>query len=173
MRSVGFTLIELLIVISIISILAVGGFINFKGFSSDQVTIKALGQVQTMLRLAQSNASSSTICNTQGSTSWSLNFLNDAKTIELRCDPTNYLQKTIILENASVAITGSACGGTPASLPFTISYSTGKAILTFSYAGASAPCLASSLWTFTISNTVNTTTPKSFNINRGGAIDVQ
>ena len=62
----GFTLIELLVVIAITSILAVMGFVNFKDFSSNQISVKAAGEIQTILRLAQSNATSSTLCDSKG-----------------------------------------------------------------------------------------------------------
>src|SRR3989344_549373 len=105
----GYTLIELLVVISIISILAVLGFVNFKDFATNQVTVKAQGEVQTLLRLAQSNATSSTLCNGNVVTSWHLRFTSGT-VIELRCNPGNpgeFLQRSYTLENARVEINGS------------------------------------------------------------------
>lgn len=173
----GYTLVELLVVIAIISILGVIGYINFRNFSSDQVTIKATGVIQTLLRLAQSNATSSTLCNGQGGAFWSLNFKDDKKSVELGCGltiPTITSQKTYTLENAEVdSILGSDCGLTPLSLPFTVIYSSGLGDLTFSSPLASSTCLASSSWTFTLKNAIDTSKTKTFKLSSGGAIDVQ
>lgn len=184
----GYTLIELLVVISIISILAIVGFVNFKDFSSDQVAIKAVGQIQSLLRLAQSNATTSTLCKKtdgtyEGGVSWSLIFrTTDSvdKAIDLACGPLNVIQKTYILENAIIySFKGFDCGST-GTLPFTITYSNitsanGVGALTFSYPGASPTCLTSTTWTFIVKNTLDTTTTKTktFILSKGGTIDVQ
>lgn len=163
MQSAGYTLVELLVVISILSILAAVGFVNFNRFSSNQVTTKAAGQIQTFLRLAQSNATTSTICNTQGSTSWSIKFVN-ATTIELRCNPSDYRHKTYVLENAQMEI---ICGAAPLTFPATFTYSTGIGKL-------STTPVCSSLFVFTISNSLNSSAAqKQFKVSNGGAIDVE
>lgn len=175
----GYTLIELLVVIGIISILTVIGFANYKNFSSDQITVKALGQVQTYLRLAQSNATSSTFCKDNLNVGpWSLTFKADANqvnnTISLSCGPANTEQISYTLENAEIfSIVGSDCGGSPSSLPFSISYSFGIASPTFSSAGSLANCLTSTSWIFTLRNRKDISKLKSFTLSKGGAIDVQ
>lgn len=158
MRSGGFTLIELLVVISIMALLAVFAFVNFKDFAQDQVLNKAAGEVQTYLRLAQSNATSSTLCNNQGAASWFLIF--NSTTIELRCNPENYLQRTYSLENALIAISGSGC---TLNLPATLSYLVGTAEL-------SGACTSV---TFTVSNIQNPALTKNITVSKGGAIDVE
>jgi len=91
MRSVGFTLIELLIVLSIISILTIVGVVNFKDYAQDQVTIKATGQIQSLLRTAQRNSSSSVKCtDTEPAVSWLVDFKDatsdsNHRTITLSC----------------------------------------------------------------------------------------
>lgn len=173
MRNNGYTLIELLVVISIIAILSVVGFVNFKDFSSSQIVPKAVGQIQSLLRLAQSNATSSTICNAQGALSWSLIFTNT--TLEMRCNPSNYLVSTTTLENAQIdSVKGSNCSAiSPSTTPFTTTYSSGGGSQTFSYTGAGLTCLASDTWIFTVSNTKDATKTKQFTISKGGAINVQ
>lgn len=175
MRSAGYTLIELLVVISIISILSVVGFVNFKDFSSDQVAVKAVGQVQTYLRLAQSNATSSTICPGQGgATSWSVVFTNDAKTIQLRCNPNDFLKRIYSLDPAQVSsIRGSDCGSDTAinttTRPLTITYLSGVGTLAFSTTDTNtSSCLQSST-----SITIRLSNTKSLTLNKGGAINVQ
>jgi len=168
--AVVYTLIELFVVMSIISIISVVGFVNFKDFSADQVTNKAVGIVQTVLRLAQSNATSSTFCDSQSGVSWKVIFNLDGVSINLVCGPTDFLQRTYSLENASLQIKGSSCGSA-STLPISLIYSFGGS-LTFSAADS---CLqSSSTLTITISNTKDVrASPKSFNLSKGGAIDVQ
>lgn len=171
MRSAGYTLIELLVVISIIGLLGVFTLSSLKGFSKDLPVNKALGEVQTLLRLAQSNATSSTLCNNQGAVSWSLKYLN-ATTIELRCNPADFLYRTYNLENAQVAITGDL--GCPVLFPAILSYSSGMGTRTIFSSGVSTACLQSSTISITISNTKNTSaTGKVLKMSKGGAIDVQ
>ena len=167
----GFTLIELLIVISIIAIISVVGFVNFKGFSDDQVTINAVGQIQSTLRLAQSNATSSTLCNNSATTSWYLNFTSSTA-FQLNCNPGGFTVKSYTLTDATVAITGSLGCSIP--YPATVSYLPGAGKQTISSSGALASCLQSTKITFTVSNTKNpSASPIPLNISSGGAINVQ
>jgi len=160
----GYTLIELLVVIAIVTLLATLGFVNFKDFAAQQVTIKAAGQIQTLLRLAQSNATSSTLCNGQGATSWFLSFTSSS--IDLRCNPGNFLKNTYTLENASLQLQCS--GASNLSFPATFTYVTGVGTLT-----TACPQTSTSI-IFTISNTLNpSASPKTFSISKGGAINVQ
>lgn len=175
MRSAGYTLIELLVVISIIGLLGVFTLSSLKGFSKDLVVNKASDEVQSLLRLAQSNATSSTLCNSQGATSWYLKFTNPDtthSTIELRCNPADFLYRTYNLENAQVIITGDS--GCLISFPTQVSYSPGVGTRTISSSGVSTTCLQSSTVVITISNTKNTSAArKVLKMSKGGAIDVQ
>ena len=181
MRPSGFTLIELLIVISIIAIMSLVGFVNFKNFATDQITTKAIGQIKTLLRLAQSNATSSTICNGEGATSWSLIFNNDGQTIELHCSylvdkiTTDYKKDEVKLENATLTISGSS--NCAIGLPTTISYSVSKAgalSIVSDDQTTQTICLQSDTITFKLTNLKNPTASPlpSFNISKGGAINV-
>lgn len=169
----GYTLIELLVVISIMSILSLIGIVNFRDFSSGQVATKAVGQIQSLLRLAQSNATSSTRCNNQGTASWSLVF--SSSTIELRCQPTgdplppDVLLSITTLENAQIdSIKGTGCSGSIN----TLSYLTGVGTLTISPPPDSCLTYASSI-VFTIKNMQDTSKTKQFTISKGGAINVE
>src|SRR3989338_8821939 len=85
-KSTGFTLIELLIVISIISILTIVGIANLKDFAQAQVITRATGQIQSFLRLAHTNASSSVKCtDTEAAASWLVTFQTDKSTLTLIC----------------------------------------------------------------------------------------
>ena len=153
----AFTLVEILIVISIMALLAVGSFVYFKDFSAKKAVEKAAGEVQSLLRLAQSNATSSTKCNDQGAISWSLKFTN-ATTMKLRCSNSSEDRevRTYTLENAQVdQINGdSEC---TIGLPATISYTPGLGIQSISSSDVFTlnTCLQSSIITFTIKNLIN------------------
>ena len=173
MRNNGYTLIELLVVISVIAILSVVGFVNFKDFSSSQIAPKAVGQIQSLMRLAQSNATSSTVCSGVGGATWSIIIKDDKKTIDLACGLASpySVQKSYILENVQVdSIKGSDCA-TSIGFPVTFSYSTGIGTLTVS---PSNSCLTNaSLIVLTIKNVKDATKQNSFTVSKAGAINVQ
>ena len=174
MRSAGFTLIELLVVISIIAIMSVVGFTNFKTFSADQVAVKGAGQIQSLLRLAQSNATTATLCDNSGSTSWSLVLKNNNE-IELHCSkPGDYTHKKYSLENAEMESV--ECSN---NMPVNLSVS----LLTFSYASlsgsvtflSSEACVknTSSLKITLKNKNEANAKKKTITISKGGTIDVQ
>lgn len=160
--SAGYTLIELLVVITIMAILALIGFFNLNNFSKSQITVKAVGQVQSLLRLAQSNATSSTNCNNQGATSWSV--VADATNLKLRCNPGDYLHRTYTLENSRIE------GIQYLSFPATFTYAIGSGAL--SIGGCSGSCATAASITFTIKNLINNEL-KSFNLSKGGAVNAR
>lgn len=170
MRPAGYTLIELLVVISIISIMTVVGFVNFKDFSSDQITVKAIGQIQSVLRVAQSNATSSVLCGSNGGASWSVIIDNASpSTLTLACGSANSTQRVYALENAQIIqILGAGCGGLGA--PITFTYSSGMGALRVSPTNScwdQAPSIV-----FTLRNMKNNTN-KTFSVSKGGATNVQ
>lgn len=114
MRSAGFTLVELLVVISIIGILSVIAFANFKEFSSAQALKKAAGDVQSFLRLAQSNATSSTLCGSSSGVDWTVTL--NANSVVISC-PSNPNYKTLTLQS-----------GTTISPTFSVVYSALKGV---------------------------------------------
>ena len=104
----GYTLIELMVVIAIIAILSLVGFVNFKSFSVNQIPVKAAGQVQSYLRLAQSNATTSTLCNGLTANNWFLTFSIPKPvtvSVELGCSNSvtgNYQQSIYTLDNVTL-----------------------------------------------------------------------
>lgn len=173
MRSVrGFTLIELLVVISIISILSGVGFVNYKGFSANQDAINASTQIQSLLRLAQSNATSSTKCNNQGATDWSLNFL-DTTTLELRCNPNNYLHRSYALESVQIESISGLSSDSGCTLPVALSFSNRLGVLKIASLNSSTACLSSNSWSVKVKSSSDANKFKTFTLNKGGAIDVQ
>lgn len=169
----GYTLIELLVVISIIGILSMVVFVNFKGFSQDQVLNKGILQIQNALRFAQTNATTGVLCGSSGGTSWSTEFELDETTINILCEASATSQKTFTLENVVIdAIKASSCN-TNSSPPFIVTYSPILGTVNFGKPGDD-DCLTTNSLTvaFTLKN------PKSGNIktltiSKGGATDVQ
>ncbi len=155
-KKTGFTLIELLVVISIMAILGVAAFVNFRDFASTQSLKKAAGEIQSFLRLAQSNASSSTLCNGTGGVTWTVAF-TDASTITATCG-SNTPYKTLTL---SQDVTMSSTCSSPVHLV----YSALKGI-------PSNNCLPASP-NVTIILTNSKGDIKNLIITSGGAIDVQ
>lgn len=169
----GFTLVELLIVISIMAILGVVSYVNFKDFAQDQVINKAIGQIQTTLRLAQANATSSVICpGLENAADWSVNIKTDGINVDLICGPSNSVIQTTVLENVEVdPIEGSACSpGSTHSLPLAITYSKLSGLVKID---GSDNCIdGSSTVKVTVRN-MRTDNTKTFTISKGGAINVQ
>lgn len=162
MRSAGFTLIELLVVISVMSIFGVLALVNFKDFSSEQVAGKAAGQIQSILRLAQSNATASVLCETEGGVSWIVNFVDD-RNIKLTCGPNNKEKQTLSLENASIKKIECSV--------VKISYSPLFGNLTFS--GDETCIKNASQIVIEVDNLIKPGNPKSLTISKGGGIDVK
>ena len=176
MRSRGYTLVELLVVVSVMALIGVVAFVNFKDFSQDQFLNKAAGQIQSFLRLAQSNATSSNLCGTLGGVSWTVRFNSDKSTADIICDSdlTKPPYKTLALQNVKIdSITATVC--TALTLPVMVTYTALSGIPTMadSSGGTNSTCLISSQSiTINLINTKNNTL-KSFSISKGGAIDVQ
>lgn len=186
MRPVGYTLIELLIVLSIISLLTIVGFVNFKDFATDQVIIKAAGQVQTMLRLANRNASSSVKCTkTDPAASWLLTFASDKKTLSLGCIgihagilTTTSIKDLTLDSNVEIKqiITDPACvEAAYPSYPATLVYSAPLGQIDFVIAKdvTNIECHPqASTMTVTLENT-KTSATKNIIISKGGEINVK
>lgn len=170
--SSGFTLIELIVAITIITVLSIVAIVNFRSFSQDQVLNTALGKVQTLLRLAQSNATSNLLCAGVFGANWSVKFRTDDKgKLDLNCDKSATAIQTLTLVNVEVSsIKGSSCvlDSYPTAV-LSVSYSALYGVTTF--VGSDLCLLSSSQLTVTLKNQKNGNL-KSFNISKGGAIDV-
>lgn len=113
----GFTLVEILVVITIMAFIGAFSLANFRSFGEDQKLKNAALDVQSLIRTAQINTTSSTICDTSGSTLsndpncittnsavWRVCF-RDGKIIELQCkkpaDSSPAIKKTLDLNSIS------------------------------------------------------------------------
>lgn len=113
MRSNAFTLVELLIVIAIMGFLGVGIALQ-QTLSKEDIDLKLkAADLQSFIRVAQTNATARVLCNNVGGAYWLIRPIN-IKTLELRCyttDPaTTYLEKTYTLSDniEMVSIMGSS-----------------------------------------------------------------
>lgn len=132
----AFTLIELIVVLAIMAIISVYTLANYSSFGDDQNLKNAVLDVQSLLRQAQTNASSNVKCDQKAGAVWQAVFSSDAvtATTNLSCQdplpspspspsptPTSkkvkQLGPNLIILNPSG--NGSSC---PSSLPFIISF---------------------------------------------------
>lgn len=163
----GFTLIELVIAISIMAIIGVITFANYKSFGEDQNLKNTVLDIQSLFRTAQTSATTNAKCNTQFGATWQVEFSNRS-TINLKCQnppASPSLRKTLAL-GANIEIqppSGVPSLSCPTALPFTISFVpiNGKISL-----GSDTRC---SQLTITLKNT-KTVSTKSFIIEKGGRI---
>lgn len=177
----AFTLIELLVVISIIAILGVAVLINYKDFSQNQVLDEAISQVQTLLRLAQANATAGVLCNVAGESGadWRVNF-RDVVNIDLECSSNNFvdnrLVKTLALKNVQIdsvkSPTCSASCSSSSCLPLYVAYSKVDSSVKINGNDQSSCFNSSNQILINIQN-LKTKNIKSFTISKGGAIDAQ
>lgn len=170
----GFTLIELLIVISIMALLSVVAYANFKDFAQDRVVNKAIGQIQTALRLAQANATSSFLCQGLASVDWSVSIRADKINVDLTCGESGFVVQTTTLQNVLVdSIEGSACTSPTDILPLTITYSKLSGKVKIKGAEGAPSCIDQSQQVSVNIKNTKTSIIKTFTISKGGTINVQ
>ncbi len=80
----GFTLVELLVVLAIMAIVGVFTLANYKSFGEDQKLKSAVLDIQSLLRQAQTNATTNVKCDTGYGARWMVTFV-DATTFNLQC----------------------------------------------------------------------------------------
>lgn len=80
----AFTLIELLVAIAIMAVISAVAFSNFKSFGEDQNLKNAVLDVQSLLRAAQTNATTNLKCNNNPVTAWKVSFINSSGTKLIR-----------------------------------------------------------------------------------------
>lgn len=190
-KSFGFTLIELLISISIISILSTIGFVEYRTFSASQVLTSSINELQSLLRIAQSNATSSLSYQNHACKNWVVKFNTNAEgsgtagtDISLICQPANSALPDIVkLPNLTLppkvtisSITSSCNISFPtysASVAFSALY--GKPSLIIARAVPDFECNSSSDMTITLSyeQDSNTIFSKKIVVSKGGGIDAK
>ena len=163
----GFTLVELIVVVSITSLMGVFAMVNIGSFRKEQELTSAASDIQSAIRLAQTNATNSVKCNGMASVPWSIE-LKDKNTINLVCSN----QSTPVALKSTVQISDIK-GTTSCSIyPVVISFSALYGDISFTPSlgdGCISPLTTQSL---EISLTNDSGTRKVM-INKGGSVDVQ
>lgn len=179
----AFTLIELLVVITILAIVGVVSFANFGNLKQDQDLKSAASDLQSLARLAQSNAASRLKCgsDTVSGANWILEFKSDQKTISLSCQvltspppiptPTPIFERNLILLNNITIDSVNGCSDVPSSNPLTITYSPLHGNVTFDDASHVPPCVNNPTLPIVLKDSDGQT--KTVIINKGGSVDVQ
>ncbi len=179
----GFTLIELLVVISIMGILAIVSFVNLGPLREDQGLKAAANELQSLIRVAQTNAGSSVKCTpTTSGTSWSLDF--SPTSVVLDCPGGS--PKTLTLTNnvricainySNCSIASDTCSTTNDSFAGIVIPSTSFAPLTSQATFTDLRCSAGSLQsssTMTITlKKVGGSTLKSVIFSKGGTVETR
>ncbi len=174
----GFTLVELLVVITITALVGIVVFANFKNFTQDQVLNKAVGQIQTYLRLAQANATAGVLCNNQGGVPWSVKFDGNKLKLSLTCGTLESEQKVQTLEGAEVVsiqcspVPNASCppDGSTFPPPLTVNFTALNGNVGF--AGGDS-CITSASTLMIVLRNQKNDAKACFTISQGGAIDVQ
>ncbi len=180
----AFTIIELMVVISIMAILSVVVFVNLRSFGEDANLKNVAFDVQSYIRLAQTNATSGVRCGGHGGASWSI-VISGRNTVNLVCETQDAYVRTWTIH--SPALISSICGsGGCASCPS--SFTAGDAVIsklikvTFSYLegkvsfedeDSTQQCfLQTSDMVINLIKKSESEDTKSVTINKGGSIDI-
>ena len=171
----GFTLVELLVVISIMALMSMTALINFKNFRSDAAIKVAASDLQSLIRIAQSNATSRINCGSNPGAIWMIES-RDSKTFDLKCyisDPTRAItKKTVLFANPVelVAISGTGV----CTIPFRVKFAPLYGTITFKEANTNEDsCFSdSSDLSMTLEDT-KTHAQKIINVNKGGVVNVK
>lgn len=165
-NSKGFTLIELLIVITILGILATSVFLNYKSSSSDRQLDKAISEIQSFLRLAQSNAAAGVRCNGVGGAYWGVYFESDTQ-LKLGCglNDIGSIQKSLLLTDVSVYY--------QSNLPCTVSSPILVIYAPLTTTARITPFSGTCSKATIILTDFENEQQKSFTIEKGGAVDVE
>lgn len=169
----GFTLVEILVVLAITAMLAVGAFANFSGFKEDQNLQNAALDLENIIRLAQTNATSTVKCNGVGDASWAVSIETNRTDINLKCSTSSASIKLLQLKGIIVdSISGSCASSftsTSVANPIIIGFSTPYG--TTSFQDSSSACITnSSSLSLTLKN-LKTGNTKTITIDKGGGIN--
>lgn len=86
MSKSGFTLIELLVVIAIMAIVGTFAVANYRSFGQDKDLESTALDIQSLVRTAQTNATTSLKCSGNSATIWKANFYEDSATSQRKVE---------------------------------------------------------------------------------------
>lgn len=181
----GFTLVEILVVLAIMGIVGMMSYLNIGTFREDANLKSVASDLQSYLRLAQSNAQTGVKCGSRGGLSWSL-LIKDRTTIQLRCqtqaaDDSPVREWTLKNPSQIDAIEGVLQSTNCASSftatfvnPITITFSYLNGDVAFSDSDATKTCLSNSsaMRIKVRKNAESLDNLRTVTVNKGGSIDV-
>lgn len=176
----GFTLVELLVVMTIMGAVATVVLVNSNSSNQEKNLSLASADVQSMIRVAQANALSGTICDGEASRRWMVEFKPDKSTIELQClksiSETVAVEKSLTLEKVQI---GSITGGSDCPLtsfplyPLTLQFFSISGKLKFLSADPINSCVAESDNLSISLEEKKSGQTKSFTVSSGGAVNAK
>lgn len=175
MNNKGFTLIELLVVISIMALLATVSFAKYASLREDQYLKNAANELQSLVRVAQTNAGSGVLCGSVPGATWLVEFI-DSKTIDLKCyisDPAAISQKTLLLTN-NIEVSGISGTGN-CDVPVRVNFAPLYGTVTFTSKNLPyGSCFQSSNeLTVTLRKIDGTGVTKVITFNKGGSVEIK
>lgn len=165
----GFTLVELLVVITIMALVGTFTLSNYGSFGEDQKLKNAVLDIQSLIRLAQTNATTNVKCNTEYGAKWIVEFDGNKTTIYLKClEPSGsiFTKKTLHLDVNGANIQIQSSSGDTANCS-----GLGNAVVFAPLNGEMALGQDCTFFTFTLINKIGTT--KDLRIEKGGRIYAQ
>lgn len=171
----GFTLVELLVVIAVIALTGLIATVNFRYFSQVHVVEQRMRDVQSFIQNARASATTSSRCAASGGASWIVLFLNDKKTINLKCQigssPPLLVKILELKDNIEVSsiIGSSPCGPSPLFPLGEVSATFAPLSGSVSFSGVDSCLQNSQAITVTFKNLKNNS-EKSLSINRSGNV---
>lgn len=176
MKKLGFTLVELLVVITIMAIVGVFAFANLRSFGEDKKLQNSAVDLQSLLKVAQTNATTGLKCGTTASAIWLVEF-KDAVTLDLKCQvppAAAVIIKSLTLKGAEIQTiqTAKSC---QVQLPLRVIYNNIFGYATFEYAiggGCIGDTSAVIVKLQTMENAISNVTI-NVTITKGGAISIE
>lgn len=169
----GYTLVELLVVMTILALIGLISFINLGNFREDKLLDTSLTNLQSLIRKAQSHASTGVLCSGVGGATWSIEF-KDRKSINLNCQAASQQNITNV---SAVSLTGdvqiqSITGSSSCQSAFPANAVTVNLLPVakgMTFVDPTANCIGTSqMLTITLSGKTGT---RTISINKGGSIN--
>lgn len=170
----AFSLIELLVVLGIMSIIGVVSIANFGSFGESQKLGNAASDIQSLLKLSQTNAGSRVVCGGNFGASWWVDFSSSSQVLNLKCavpaTPVQTVKTHSLAESLGVdsVSADSFCSFT---YPITIKFSPLYSHVSFSDASGASCVTNAKFLTIIIKNSKNSE-QKSIKVDKGGAVSV-
>lgn len=165
----GFTLIELLVVIAVMAIIGTFTLANYRSFGEEANLKSEALNIQSLIRQAQTNATTNAACDLQYSSTWQVEFTSTT-TVNLKCSTAVSVIKPLTF-GANIVIDQISGNHSSCSTMFTINFAPFTGQVSFkNNAGALLTSCTSLTITLKNSQTVST---KDLKVEAGGRVYVQ